>query len=51
MTFSTWKTGAPDHTLRVRDGWGDPALSSGHTLAGFPAGNLPVTERARDAFR
>jgi hypothetical protein len=51
MTSSTWKTGAPDHTLRARDGSRDPALSSGHTLAGSPAGNLPATERARDELR
>lgn len=51
MTSSAGKSGAPDHTLRARDGSWAPALSSGHTLAGSPAGNLPATERARDAFR
>jgi hypothetical protein len=51
MTSSAGKTGAPDHTLRARDVSRDATLSSGHTLAGSPAGNLPATERARDEFR
>lgn len=41
---------APDPsatTLRGRNGLGDSILFSGHTLAGFPTGNLRTTVRAR----
>lgn len=43
----------PDHsatTLRGRNAFGDSILFSGHTLAGFPTGNLRTTVRTRIAL-
>jgi len=34
-------------TLRGRNGLADSILFSGHTLAGFPTGNLRTTVRTR----
>lgn len=51
MTSPTSSMGESYRTLRARDAFEEPALSSGHTLAGSPAGNLPATERARDELR
>ena len=48
MTSPTFSMSESDRTLRTRDAFEEPAPSSGHTLAGFPTGNLPATERARD---
>lgn len=38
-------------TLRTRDGIRELGQSSGHTLAGFPPGNLPATLRASGLSR
>jgi hypothetical protein len=42
---------ARDLTLRARDSLREPGPSSGHTLAGFPPGNLRATLRAPGASR
>lgn len=40
---------APFTTLRDRNGFSDSILFFGHTLAGFPTGNLRSTLRTRDS--
>ena len=41
----------PTATLRARNVVHDRRLSRGHTLAGFPSGNLRLTPRRRTGVR
>ncbi len=49
--LSTNRLPLPHTTLRGGNGFGDSILFSGHTLAGFPPGNLRTTLRTRIALR